>query len=65
MYILRSQSVTAQERYIQFIFAVQARTIIDNPRSKIVNVRKRILRSQSETAQERYIQFIFAVQWQF
>ena len=41
MDILRSQSETAQERYIQFIIAVQARTIIDNPRSKIVNVRKR------------------------
>ena len=44
MDILRSQSVRAQERYIQCIFRVlslKALIIMTDPRSKTVNARKR------------------------
>ena len=44
MDILRSQSVRAQERYIQCIFTVlslKALIIMTDPRSKTVNARKR------------------------
>ena len=69
MDILRSQSVRAQERYIQCIFRVvslKALIIMTDPRSKAVNARKRktqwdILRPQSVRVQERYVQCIFGV----